>query len=182
MSSNLSIQIVVPPAAATVKDRLNLRNGNIDGPQSFAHLGNYMSAIGGGTYIGSANVEVGSVPATGTIVFTSTAATNTETMTLAGVTITAVTSSSPTNNQFTVSTTPATAASNLVKCINASTSLAGIVTASIGATTATVLVTSVIPGVIGNGLVMANVNLANTTVTSFASGSNGTVYTFAVGL
>jgi hypothetical protein len=119
----------------------------------------------------------GAVYASGTITIASTGPTNTETMTIAGVTITA-TSGSASNNHFVVSSTPSIAAANLAACINASTSLTGIVTAT--SALGVVTVTAAAPGLIGNGLVMANVNLANTTVVSFANGA-GTIYTSACG-
>lgn len=119
----------------------------------------------------------GAIPASGTVTFTSTGPTNNETMTIAGITFTAKTSGA-TGNQFNISVTPATVAANLAAAINGSSSLSGICTAT--SALGVVTVTAYNAGLIGNGLVMANVNLANTTVVSFANGA-GTLYAAACG-
>ncbi len=134
----------------------------------------FLAGLAGGQRIGALLTwKVGAVQATGTITFTSTGPTNAQTMTLCGVTITAVTSATL-KNQFTRSNTPSVDATNLAAAINASPDLTGICTAV--AALGVVTVTAVVPGLIGNGLVTANVDLSNTTIVSFANGSDGTAY------
>jgi hypothetical protein len=134
---------------------------------------NYIAGVTGGQYNASLTFYTGSVQASGTITVAAGGSANNQTMTICGVTFTAKTSGA-TGNQFNISATAATQAANMVAAINASANLSGIVVASrVGAV---VTLTAVVPGVIGNGLVMANVDLANVTVVSFVSGSNGTTF------
>lgn len=141
---------------------------------ALVNFANYINGLAGGAMIGAdLFFKVGAVKASGTITTASTGSTATQTMTIAGVTLTAV-ASGATNNQFNVSTTPGTQATNIAAAINASTTLAGRVTAT--AALGVVTVTAEVPGLIGNGLVMANVNLANVTVVNFANGLDGTAY------
>lgn len=133
-------------------------------------ISNYFGALMGGNESAEVTVNVGAVSAAGTITSTG-AATAAQTMTLLNVTLTAV-GSAPAANQFVVSATPATQAANIAAAINASASFAGKVVAT--SLLGVVTVTSVLPGVMGNGLQIANVNLSNVTVGQFASGSNGT--------
>lgn len=136
-----------------------------------AFLSGSVTGAGQGPALYSFNI--GAVQAAGTITVATGGSANNETMTICGVTFTAKTSGA-TGNQFNISATAATQAANMVTAINAATSLSGIVTASrVGAV---VTLTAVAPGKIGNGLVMANVNLANVTVVSFTGGSDGTAY------
>lgn len=134
----------------------------------------YMAQMAGGAQMGgSLSFHVGALQASGTVTFSSTGPTNGQTMTIAGVTMTAVTSGA-TGNQFNISSTPATVAANLITAITASTSLQNIVTAT--ALLGVVTIKAYTPGKMGNGLVMANVNLANTVVVTLAAGSDGTAY------
>lgn len=157
-------------SAAGFKSVCDLSMGGSDALNNFLA---YMGGLLGGNYMALLSFNLGAVQAAGTVTFASTGPTNGQTCTIAGVTFTAVTSGA-TGNQFNISATPATVAANLAAAINASTSLSGIVTAT--SLLGVVTVTSVVPGTIGNGLVMANVNLSNTTIVSFAGGDNGTAY------
>jgi len=158
-------------SAEGFKSVCNLAMGGRDAANSFA---DYIGGLIGGAQQGALlQFQVGAVKAAGTVTFASTGPTNGQTCTLFGVTFTAVTSSA-TGNQFNISSTPATVAANLASAINAATSLAGIVTAT--SALGVVTVSAVVPGKIGNGLVMANVNLSNTTIVSLASGADGTAY------
>lgn len=161
---------------ADFKSQCNLAMGGLDAANSFA---DYIGGLLGGSIIGaSLSFAVGAVQAAGTVTFASTGPTNGQTCTIAGVTFTAVTSGA-TGNQFNISATPATVAANLASAINAATSLAGIVTASsnLGVTT----ITSVVPGTIGNGVVIANVDLSNATFSTLANGANGTATVIDLG-
>lgn len=137
------------------------------------NLQNYLSGLSGGNQAAILSINVGAVQATATITSTGTA-TAAQTMTLFNVTLTAV-ASAPAANQFVVSATPATQAANIAAAINASASFTGRVTATSAA--GVVTVRAVMPGVVGNGLQIANVNLGNVTVAGFSGGSNGTSYT-----
>ena len=136
-------------------------------------LASYLRSLAGRIRTAFVSVKVGAVQAAGSIVVSAGGSSNNQTMTICGVTFTAKTSGA-TGNQFNVSATAATQASNMATAINASANLAGICTAS--AANGTVTLTAVVPGVIGNGLVAANVDLANVVITSFSAGSDGTEY------
>lgn len=158
-------------SAADFTSQCDLRPGGLDAVNNFA---NYIQGLAGGAEIGaSLSFNVGAVKASGTVTFASTGPTAAQTCTVAGQTITAV-ASGAVQNQFNVSATPATVAANFAAAINASTNLQNIVTAS--ALGAVVTVSASTPGKMGNGMAMANVNLANTTIVSFAGGSDGTAY------
>lgn len=132
----------------------------------------FLAGLAGGQRIGALLTwKVGAIQATGTIAFASTGPVNDQTCTICGVTFTAKTSAS-TSVQFTRSNTPAVNAVNLAAKLNAY--FTGIMTAAVSGDS--VIVTAVVPGLIGNGLFMVNVDLANTTITSFANGTDGTAY------
>lgn len=158
------------PLSKAFQQSQTLFNGNRF--HDIASLTKLFGAMPGGQFPAMVAVREGAVNATATVTISSTGPTATETMTLANVTLTAVASSTPGNNQFTVSTTPATAAANLAICINASTSLANIVSAT--ANGAVVTVSAFTPGLEGNGLQINVGTLVNTSVTAFANGSDGT--------
>lgn len=141
------------------------------------NLVNYLSSVPD-QQSASLSIKVGAVLATGLVEFASTGPTNGQTCTIAGVTVTAVTSGTPSANQFTRSNTPSVNAVNLAAAINASSSFAGIVTAVRSGDT--VILSCAVPGKVGNGIVAANVNLSNSTITSFANGSDGTSYSLAL--
>lgn len=148
-------------------------------PGSLPALNNivdFLAGLAGGERIGALLTwKVGAIQASGTIVQTSTGAANSQTCTILGVTFTALTSGHvSTEATWNRNNTVATSATNLAASINEYAPFTGIVTAL--ASSGTVTITCVVPGLVGNGLVMANVNLANTTITSFASGTDGTAY------
>lgn len=120
------------------------------------------AAMGGG-----AN---GPIAATSTWTFSSTGPTNGETCTVANITFTAETSGA-TGNQFNISSTPATVAANFAAAINGSVNLKGICTAT--SALGVVTLTSVVPGLIGNGIETGVGTLVNTVVVAF--GGSGAV-------
>lgn len=149
-----------------------LEAGQLEACQS---LVNYFGALEGGLQMAEVLVKVGAVQASGTITSAGTAGNN-ETMTLAGQTLTAKSSGAvPADGEFNVSATPATQATNIALAINSMPELEGIVTAT--ALLGVVTVTVVTPGLIGNGIVMVDVNLANVTVVGMSGGADGTTYT-----
>lgn len=122
-------------------------------------------------------IKVGAVQATASITSTGTA-TAAQTMKLANQTLTAVASGAiPADGEFNVSATVATQATSIALAINSMPELSGIVTAV--AEAGVVTVTSVLPGVVGNGLECADVDLANVSVVGFADGSDGTSYSLS---
>lgn len=137
-------------------------------------LEQYFAMLQGGLQsTNSLLVSVGATAAAGTFTFSSTGPTNNQTCTICGITFTAKTSASS-ENEFTVSATPATVATNLKNAINASSDLEGIVTAE--SALGVVTVTAVVPGLMGNGLVIDAGTLSNTVVVTPAGGSDGTQY------
>ena len=132
---------------------------------------NYLGGVSGGNYSAKLTFYNGAVKAAGLITSTG-AATNNETMVVAGVTFTAKTSGA-TGNEFNLSATVATQAANMAAAINASSDLVGIVTAT--SLLGVVTVTAVVPGAMGNGLALSD-SMTNVAVTAFAGGSNGTSY------
>lgn len=134
---------------------------------------NYIGGVTGGNYPASLSFNVGAVKAAGTITFSSTGPTNNQTCTIGNVTFTAKTSGA-TGNQFNISATPATVAANLAAAINASASLSGIVTAT--SLLGVVTITAAVPGTLGNGIQLANVDLSNAVFVALSGGSDGTAY------
>lgn len=138
----------------------------------------YFNGVIGGSYSADCHFKVGCVHATGTITIASTGPTNNETMTVAGQTFTAKTSGA-TGQQFNINASPTIVAANIAAAINAAPSMAGVVTAT--SALGVVTLSAAVPGAIGNGLVAANVDLANTTIVSFANGTDGDAYNVNVG-
>lgn len=149
--------------------------GPVEGLQA---LENYIVALEGGNQSADVEAKVGAIQATATVTMTGTC-TDAQTMKLCNQTLTAKASGAvPADGEFNVSATPNTQANNLVTAINAMPELQGLVTAA-RTGTGVVTITAVIPGVMGNGLECADVDLGNTTVVGFASGSDGTEYDLA---
>jgi len=136
-------------------------------------ISDYFLAMGGGLREGLVTVKVGALQASGTLTITSTGPALTETITVAGVVLTAV-ASDPTTAQFVRNDTPATAATNIATAINLNPTLASVVTASSVAGVVTCL--AVVPGKSGNGMVLSDAS-SNTESVTFAAGSNGTLTT-----
>ncbi len=114
------------------------------------------------------------VQAAGLVTFTG-APTAAETVTIANVVFTAR-ASGATGNEFNIGGSITLTAAALAAAINASTNLAGIVTAT--SNVGVVTITSVLSGKGGNGLALSE-SMSNTTVTAFANGAEGsTVSTF----
>ncbi len=141
----------------------------------------YLNGMTGGNYTSgiSTLMTVGSAQATGTVTFTSTGPTDTETMTILGTTFTAV-AGTPTNNQFQINASPTTVAANLAAAINASTT--ALINRNVTATSAlgVVTITAIVPGTIGNFFTLTE-SMSNTAVSGavFTGGTDATTtYTF----
>jgi hypothetical protein len=173
MSSLQRLIITSNGTTADFKSQCDLAMGGLDATTNFAA---YIDGLAGGNMLGaSLEFQVGAVQATATITSTGTAANN-QTMTLANQTITAKTSGAvAADGEFNISGTVATQAASIAAAINAMPELVGIVTAA--ANLGVVTVTSVVPGLIGNGLQIVDVDLANVAVAAFAGGTDGTAYT-----
>lgn len=153
------------------KSQCNLAMGGDDAMNSFI---DYCAGVNGGNLIGADFAfKVGAVQATGTLTVAAGGSANNETCSICNVTFTAKTSGA-TGNQFNISATAATQAANMAAAINASSDLTGKVTAE--ASGGVVTITSVVPGLLGNGLQLSAGTLANVTLGAFANGSDGTSY------
>jgi hypothetical protein len=136
----------------------------------------YFAGLSGGNVSGASLAwKVGCVQAVGTITIATTGPTNGQTATLFGVTWTAKTSGAAAAAEWTVSTNATTAAANLAASINGYVAFQGIVSAT--SLAGVVTVTAAVPGKIGNGLFMVNVDYSNATFVSLAGGTDGTAYT-----
>lgn len=176
MSSIIRIDLTIPSSTATFTAKTLPKN--TDARMSFERLGAYLHAIAGAVYSGKINETTGAVRATSTFTFASTGPTNNETCTVANVTFTAKTSGA-TGNQFNISSTDTVVAANFAAAINGSTSLVGIVSATVSG--AVVTLTSLAPGNVGNGIETGVGTLANTTVVAFAGGAESARYAYSVG-
>ncbi len=139
---------------------------------------NFITSLSTGTELGpsgsapsvAVSIEGQAVAATATITQTSTGAANTQTLNILNVTFTAKTSGAAAGAaEWNRSNTVATSATNLAAAINGYAAFSGIVTAS--ASAGVVTITAAQKGLMGNGLYTANIDCANTTVVSFASGA-----------
>jgi hypothetical protein len=147
-----------------------LSMGGLDAASNFSE---FITALTGGNQMADLDFQVGAVKATGTLTVAAGGSANNETCSICNVTFTAKTSGA-TGNQFNISATAATQATNMAAAINASADLAGKVTAS--ALNGVVTLTAVVPGLIGNGMQLSAGTLANVTLGAFANGADGTAY------
>lgn len=170
MSSLQRIVITSQGTTNDFKSVCNLAPGQLDALNNFI---DYLGGVAGGNNMASLAFKVGSVQAAGTLTVATGGSANNETCSICNITFTAKTSGA-TGNQFNISATAATQASNMAAAINASSDLAGKVTAS--ALAGVVTITSVVPGLLGNGLQLSAGTLANVTLGAFANGSDGTSY------
>ncbi len=137
------------------------------------NLRDYLGGVSGGNYMADLSCKVGAVQAAGTLTVAAGGSTAAQTCTVCNVTLTAR-ASSTSNNEFSVSATAATQAAAMAAAINASTDLAGKVTAT--SALGVVTITSVVPGLMSNGLQLSAGNLGNVTLGAFAGGTDGTSY------
>lgn len=137
-------------------------------------LAAFIESMAGGIHVGTLDCRVGAVQATGTLTVSSTGPANNETAVVAGTTITAKTSGAViANGEFNISATPSVCAANIAATINAVASLIGVVTAT--SNSGVVTITSSVPGLLGNGLILTEA-MANVAAVAFSGGTNGTVY------
>lgn len=156
-------------SAAQFSSELGLEGNDIKGKT--VAVGNYFHSLAGGVQSADVDLAIGAVQATGSIVFTGLPSNN-ETVTIGNVVFTAKTSGA-TGAQFNIGATAAITAANLGAAINANSTLQLSVVATV--VSATVFVTAAFPGKLGNAIQLSE-SLTNATVTAFAGGSNGTLY------
>jgi hypothetical protein len=158
-------------SAVTFGDLYQLGAGKFEGLNG---LSTCFRSIEGGLNSGTVEASVGAVAADGYVRVATGGSVAGQAMTLCNISLTAR-ASNPATNEFVVSATAATQATNMANAINASADFAGKVIAEVSG--ADVLLFAVVPGAAGNGLQVAAGNLANVTVPKpFAGGSDGTTY------
>ncbi len=168
--SKVKFTVNTPMTSADLTDQLNPQA--TDPSNSIDRIARIMDAWATKAFdYTTVTEEIGVVGATGTVTFSSTGPTNTETMTIANVTITAV-SGTPSGNQIKTNASATTVASELAALVNSSSSFTGIVTAT--SALGVVTLTAVTSGLIGNGIELSAGNFANTAVVGFSGGSDGT--------
>ena len=164
--SFVKLLLSVPDSAVTMKDnlQLNVAGNHFDVQGLDKMIGDMID----GALAAYTKLSTGVIQSTATITFTG-APVDGEALVLANLTFTAKTSASG-EFQFEIGANVTETAANLVTILNASASLAGIVTTTSAA--GVVTLTAVQPGKTGNGLVFTEA-LANTTLVAFANGSDG---------
>ncbi len=171
MSSLVRLVLTSNGTKADFQSQSDMAMGGLDAVNSVV---DYLSGLSGGQRIGALLTwKVGAIQAAGTLTVAAGGSANNEACTILNVTLTGKTASTA-NNEFTVSATAATQAANMAAAINASTDLAGKVTAS--ANLGVVTITSIVPGLLGNGFQLDVGTLANVTKSAFAGGTDGTAY------
>lgn len=177
MSSLQTLIMNLTDSTATFLSYSPLGNTKGDPRTNADAFRNYWKRLAHGDSCGTFSFYTGAAKGTAVVTVSAGGSMADETMVVCGVTFTAK-ASGATGNQFNISATAATQATNMVTAFNASTDLTGIVTAAnaLGVIT----LSAAVPGKIGNALVVTE-SLTNVAVTtSFASaatGSNGTIYT-----
>jgi hypothetical protein len=169
MASNIRLDISVPVSAATVNGWLRLVPGLR--PESIQRVASYIHGLSC-VLSGRINVVTGAVKAAGTFTFTG-RPTADETLTVAGVTLTAKDSGANGTTEFNTSASVvATTAANLAATINANTTLNKIVVAT--SALGVVTVTSKVAGLVGNYLIALTESMTNTATATFSGGAEDT--------
>lgn len=170
MSKNVLV-IDTDLSGVSFADNCQLNSGRLGG---LIGLSNLLRGSAGGTYDTSVEVLTGAAAADGYMRVATGGSTAAQACTICNVTLTGR-AADPAANEFVVSATAATQATNMANAINASASFAGKITAQ--ASGGDVLLFAVVPGAAGNGLQLSAGNLSNVTVPKpFAGGTDGTTY------
>ena len=166
--SNITLNTVA--AKSTLVSILNLAEP-LEGAISLA---NYFNALAGGNQNAVVTLDIGAVAASNALSF-STVGTNSETVTINGVVLTAATSGNGTTS-FTVGTSATTSATALKSCINANATLTNQVIATSAGTVVTV--TSKVAGFIGNAMTASeSLNGGAWASAIFTGGTKGSIGT-----
>lgn len=140
-------------------------------------IARYFDKMAGGMVSSSTHLVTTAVAAAGTVTFSS--FTTGDTVTVGATTLTGSNGAPGDQDHFDVSGNDASDATNFAACVNAHTVLSKYLSAAkTGA--ATVTLTSLVPGVIGNAIALAI--SAHGSVVAFASGSEDTPYTIGHGI
>jgi hypothetical protein len=172
MATKILVELTVDLSATEVSQRLAAEGAH----NKLQALDNFIKRVKASIVpadIAQGSEEDGEVvleKATGTVTVSAGGSAADETINICGVTFTAKASGAA-GNQFNVSATAATQAENMRVAIAASADLAGIVT--VARTNAVLTLSAVVPGVQGNALQLANVDLANVAVSSFTTEDTG---------
>lgn len=178
MSSYHRLVITTPEAKAQFQSIVPLP----DSKQGAVNLANYINSLAGGARAASLEFKVGAVRASLAGTFTG-APTADETVTINGVAFTAK-ASGATGNQFNIGGTVTATAAALAAAINGSSTagIVGVVSASSSA--GVVTVTCIVPGLVGNAIVVAE-SMSNFAwagaATKLAGGTDGTATTLSLG-
>lgn len=168
--SFVNILMSVPDSAVTMTNilQLNTAANQVD----VLNLEKLITDMVDGSQVSYTKISTGAVQATGTGTFTGAAVAD-QTMTIGQTTFTAKASPNEALNQYLVSATVALEAASLARAINASTGLAGVVTAT--SALGVVTITAVQPGLTGNFIVTADVDTDNFTFAQahLATGATG---------
>ena len=181
--SETRLDITVSDSAQSVLDQLRLTGNAPDAAQDIERLSQWILARGAGIKGEGVTIKakVGAVKATGTVTFTGDPSAD-ETVTINGVAFTAK-ASGATGNQFNIGANVTAPAATLAAATNAS-NTAGIVNVvSASSAEGVVTLTSVVPGLVGNAITLAE-NMSNTTVSGsgrLTGGTDGTAYTLQRG-
>lgn len=171
----MGLKIIVIDSNQTTADFQSVVQVQMGGLPALQSIEQYFAALQGGLQtVNNLRLVINPISASGTFTFSSTGPTNNQTCIIAGTTFTAKTSASLAN-EFTISATPATVATNLANAINASPQTSAILTAV--AALGVVTITLVSPGPVGNGIVFSAGTLSNTVAVSPTGGDYGTAYT-----
>jgi phage tail sheath gpL-like len=170
------IEITTDETAADVAEKLATAKGD---PKRLANeLVTYFNKMAGGLVPANVKVKIGDVKATGTVTLASVDVD--DTVTIDGVTFTAV-ASGATGAQFNQGGTDTADAASLVTAINANTTLDGrvVATSALGVVT----ITAIEAGELGNSVTLASSNGTRLAVSAaaLAGGVNGTTTSFAFG-
>lgn len=147
----------------------------VGGKDALRQLTNFFQGVAGGLRKADLTVNVGALSSDGYLTVAAGGSVAAQACTICNITLTGR-ASAPATNEFVVSATAATQATNMANAINASASFTGKVVAS--TLLGRLILTAVTPGVFGNSFQLSAGNLANVTVgRAFTNGSNGTTYT-----
>lgn len=171
-SSKFRISFTVNDPAPTVKNKLDLGSP----VQSLNNLANYILQFVSGVTSSTSIIATTAVSSTGTVTFSSFV--ENDTVTVGAVTLTGKDAPSG-ENQFAANGNDAADATAFAACVNAHSVLSKIVSAS--ANSATVTLTCLIPGVIGNQIALAISAHGSVSGAVLASGAEDTNVTISHG-
>lgn len=177
MAINLNMYLSVPETSADLKEKLRL-DLNPDPKERLNALALYLQRAAAGNGSLTMRLKAAAVQASGTVTCASVLAA--DTVTVAGVVLTAV-NGSPAADQFDMSGNDTADAASLASAINANATLAAIVSAT--SALGVVTITALNGGVAGNQFTLASSNGTRLAVSAakLSGGTEGTAYSVQVG-